>query len=274
MDRTNLLENDAKFVAELQDCAKLLIEKLQNNHFEDASRLIYSLYKVRDRHIFQSVGKLTRALHDAIVNFNVDANLYPEANSSEISDASDRLQYVICMTQDAANRTMDRVETAAPIAANLGQEAHALRTEWEKLRRRELSKEEFSLLYARINDFLAQMGEGTDTLNQNLQAIILEQGFQDLTGQLLKKVIGLITDVEKELVHLVRIAGQVEEVTGIATAHDLSEKNLPGITSPENKSSEKKAGPSISPEGPQIHARADVVSGQDEVDDLLSSLGF
>lgn len=253
------LANDAEFVAELQDCAKLLIEKLQNSHFEDASRLIHNLYEVRDRHIFNSVGKLTRALHDAILSFHVDANLYPEANSSEIRDASDRLQYVIRMTQDAANKTMDRVETAAPIAANLGQEAHALRAEWLRLQRRELSKEEFGQLYRRINDFLEQMGAGTDALNQNLQAIILEQGYQDLTGQLLKKVIGLITDVEKELVNLVRIAGQVEEVAGITN---------------ERKPSDKSTGGSIGAEGPQIHARPDVVKGQDEVDDLLSSLGF
>jgi chemotaxis protein CheZ len=259
MGTTRQLANDAEFVAELQDCAKLLIEKLQSNNFAEASRLIHNLYEVRDRHIFNSVGRLTRALHDAIVNFNVDANVYPEANSSEIRDASDRLQYVIRMTQDAANRTMDRVETAAPIAANLGQEAHALRTEWARLQRREMSKEDFGKLYGRINDFLAQMGEGTDALNQNLQAIILEQGYQDLTGQLLKKVIGLITDVEKELVNLVRIAGQVEEVAGITTERKVSDKSADG---------------SIGAEGPQIHAHPDVVSGQDEVDDLLSSLGF
>ncbi len=259
MGTARQLANDAEFVAELQDCAKLLIEKLQSNNFAEASRLIHNLYEVRDRHIFNSVGKLTRALHDAIVNFHVDANLYPEANSSEIRDASDRLQYVIRMTQDAANRTMDRVETAAPIAANLGQEAHSLRAEWSRLQRRELSKEEFGKLYGRINEFLEQMGEGTDALNQNLQAIILEQGYQDLTGQLLKKVIGLITDVEKELVNLVRIAGHVEEVTGITA---------------ESKVSDKRADGSIDAEGPQIHARPDVVNGQDEVDDLLSSLGF
>lgn len=259
MVKANRSENDVKFVAELQDCAKLLIEKLQNDDFEDASQLIYNLYQVRDRHVFQTVGRLTRALHDAIINFNVDANLYPEANASEIRDASERLQYVIRMTQDAANRTMDRVEAAVPVAANLGEEAHALRAEWERLRRRELSKEEFASLYERIRNFLAQMDEGAGTLHQNLQAILLEQGFQDITGQLLKKVIGLIMDVEKELVHLVRIAGQVEEVTGIATK--------PRVQEP-------KSGASIRAEGPQVHARADVVKGQDEVDDLLSSLGF
>ena len=75
MVKANRSENDVKFVAELQDCAKLLIEKLQNDDFEDASQLIYNLYQVRDRHVFQTVGRLTRALHDAIINFNVDANL-------------------------------------------------------------------------------------------------------------------------------------------------------------------------------------------------------
>jgi chemotaxis protein CheZ len=254
------LGNNEKFVAELQDCAKLLIDKLQNNHFEDASNLIHSLYEVRDRHVFQSVGKLTRALHDAIVNFHVDADLYPESKDSEIRDATDRLQYVIKMTAEAADKTMDRVETAAPIAVNLGQEANALKMEWEKLRRRELNKQDFARLYGRVGDFLEQMDQGAGQLSQNLQAIILEQGFQDLTGQVLKKVIGLITDVEKELVNLVRIAGQVEEMTGLTV--DKSGGRV-----------DRGAGKSAA-EGPQIHARPDVVSGQDEVDDLLSSLGF
>lgn len=260
MEMTGKLSNDEQFVSELQDCAKLLIEKLQGNNYEEASNLIQNLYHVRDRHIFNAVGRLTRALHNAIVNFHVDAELEQQgkSESSEIRDASDRLQYVISMTQEAADKTMDRVESAAPIAMNLGQEAATLKNEWEKFRKRELSKEEFAELYHRIGNFLDEMGAGTEALNSNLQAIILEQGYQDLTGQVLKKVIGLITDVEQELVNLVRIAGQVEEVTGITFEKDTATADK------------------IKAEGPQIHAekRNDVVSGQDDVDDLLSSLGF
>lgn len=262
MGMSKRVENDEQFVSELQDCAKLLISKLQNNDFKEASELIHNLYEVRDRHIFTAVGQLTRGLHDAIVNFNVDADLDKEpiaVNSSEISDASDRLQYVINMTQEAADKTMDKVESVAPIAMNLGQEAASLRGEWERLKRRELDKDEFAQLYHRIDDFLQELGEGTNQLNESLQAIILEQGFQDLTGQVLKKVIGLVTDVEKELVNLVRIAGQVEDVAG--------------LSEPANANAPARKG---EPEGPQIHAgkRDDAVSGQDEVDDLLSSLGF
>jgi len=257
--------HDEEFLSQLQDCATHLVEKLQNDDYSEASDLIHGLVEARDRHIFQSVGQLTRALHEAIVNFNVDADMDaepPEVNQSEIRDASNRLNYVINMTQAAADKTMDRVEAVAPIAMDLGQEATRLRNEWHRLKRREMNKEEFKHLYNQMGDFLDQMEGGTQQLNKSLQDIILEQGFQDLTGQVLKKVIGLITDVEDELVNLMRIAGQVEQVTGMAQDG--------GDNEPEKDAKNSRA------EGPQIHAdtRDDVVSGQDDVDDLLSSLGF
>lgn len=261
------VQHEEAFISELQDCAKLLIEKLQGDDYEDASKLIHSLVEVRDRHIFQSVGRLTRGLHNAIVNFHVDGDFDsepPKIENSEIQDASDRLNYVIDMTQKAADKTMDMVEASAPIAMDLGQEAAGLQSEWQRLKRREMTADEFRELYKRMEDFLGQMGTGTEQLNKNLQDIILEQGFQDLTGQVLKRVIGLIRDVERDLVGLVRIAGQVEEITGLADSADKDKAaNLVDI----NK---------VEPEGPQIHAdkREDVVSGQDDVDDLLSSLGF
>ena len=265
MESTDNWHHNERFLGELKDRSAILVEQLQKDDYEEASAVIRSIMDSRDEHLFNSVGQLTRALHSAIVNFNVDSgvnNTGRDNNDSEMQDVSDRLNYVIKMTQDAAEKTMDRVETAAPIAFNLGCEAKTLKDEWDKLRRREVSKEEFAELYARIDGFLLQMTLGADELNENLQAIILEQGFQDLTGQVLKKVIGLVTDVENELVNLMRIAGKVEAVTGI-TRGDTSAKA-------------KKAILPCEAEGPQIHAdtRDDVVNGQDDVDDLLSSLGF
>ena len=264
MESTDNWHKNAHFLGELKDRSGQLLEQLQRNDYEEASTVIRSIMDSRDQHLFTSVGHLTRALHNAIVNFNVDSDAPAGAiknSDSEIRDASDRLYYVIDMTQKAAEKTMDRVETAAPIAKSLGDEAKKLKDEWDRLRRREVSKEEFAELYARIDGFLLQMTLGADQLNDNLQAIILEQGFQDLTGQVLKKVIGLVTDVENELVNLMRIAGQVEQATGIHRDDEPKAKN--------------KAA-NCAAEGPQIHAatRDDVVNGQDDVDDLLSSLGF
>jgi chemotaxis protein CheZ len=263
--QTQLHENQ-EFIAELKECTKLLIEKLQGDRYEEASQLIHAMTEARDRHIFQSVGRLTRGLHDAIVNFNLDGDFSrepPSIEHSEMRDASNRLTYVIDLTQKAADKTMDMVEEAAPIATEMGQEAASLRTEWARLKTRDMSAAEFRELYNRMDQFLEQMVSGTGQLSKNLQEIILEQGFQDLTGQVLKRVIGLISEVEQDLVSLVRIAGQVEEVTGLT---DYADKE----GQPKQKRHKADA------EGPQINAkeRADVVSGQDEVDDLLSSLGF
>lgn len=171
MDNLVPLHDDEKFVSELQDCAKQLVEKLQSNNYDEASELIHQLVEARNNHIFKSVGQLTRGLHEAIVNFHVDVDLDqtpPDVNSSEIRDASDRLQYVIDMTQAAADKTMDKVETVAPIAMDLGQESARLKEEWKRLKRREITKEEFINLYGRIDEFLDQMGTGTELLNANL----------------------------------------------------------------------------------------------------------
>lgn len=259
--------SNEEFILELKECAKLLTEKLQSNQFEEASVLIKTITQSRDQHIFQSVGRLTRGLHNAIVNFNVDADLTkepPKIENSDIHDASNRLNYVIELTQKAAEKTMDVVDEAAPIAMNLGQEANSLRTEWARLKRREMGPDEFRQLYERMDVFFGQMVTGTEQISKNLQDIVLEQGFQDLTGQVLKRVIGLINDVEKDLVSLVRIAGQVEDITGLANDSDVAAHDMEIMHKRKTEA-----------EGPQINKeRADVVSGQDDVDDLLSSLGF
>lgn len=259
------MQSSTDIIEELRECASVLAEKLQRDNYEEASQMIERLMESRDKYIFQSIGKLTRGLHDSIVNFNVDGGTCTieeaTANECEFNDASNRLNYVIELTQNAAEKTMDMVEESAPISMDLAQEASVLKGEWARLRNREMSPDEFRALYKRMDIFFDQMGTGANKLNENLQNIILEQGFQDLTGQVLKKVINLVTEVEENLVSLVRIAGQVEEVVGIQ---------------PESRETTEKKQADLKGEGPQIKAaeRDDVVSGQDEVDDLLSSLGF
>src|SRR5690606_6294769 len=136
MEAQRPMQNDEKFLSQLQSCAEQLVEKLQSDDYDQASELIHTLVEARDKHIFNSVGQLTRALHNAIVNFHVDADFQSnpaEIAGSEIRDASDRLNYVINLTQQAANKTMDKVEAVAPMAMNLGQEAQRLREQWHKL---------------------------------------------------------------------------------------------------------------------------------------------
>lgn len=265
MDSHSLDTSSDRDIEELKARASSLVENLKDADYKQASAVISQLSQSRDSLVFNSLGRLTRALHSAIVNFNIDSDADQSVAMSDrnhMSDASDRLEYVMRLTQDAANKTMDKVELAAPIASALRADSQALREEWSRLKRREMDAEEFSKLYYRMDKFLENIEGDADQLSGNLQEIILEQGYQDLTGQVLKKVIGLVSDVESELVKLMRIAGQVEDVAGINSAQQVHEQR------PVKSISDG--------EGPQINSdkRSDVVSSQDEVDDLLSSLGF
>jgi chemotaxis protein CheZ len=245
------------------------MDSLEERDYVSATNVIQDLNELRDSTLYLEVGKLTRGLHDAIVNFEISPKDHNDGASDEEADsqmanARDRLDYVINLTQTSADKTMDMVEEGIPIATELGTDAKALRADWGRLIRREMQPDEFRSLAKRIDDYLGKSINGNELVSQKLNEILMAQDFQDLTGQVIKKVITLVQDVEHRLVELMRVAGQIEELTGV-------------INPPDEKSkSNESAGLDSGAEGPQINAQArdDLVSGQDDVDDLLSSLGF
>ena len=249
---------------QLVEYAKTVLEQLESGEANEAMQTIAQLHQKRDQVLFHEVGRLTRSLHESIKNFAIDTtNSQMREEMSRMQDASQRLNYVIEKTESAANKTMDMVESTMPISAQLANEAKALKLEWDRLIRREMRPEEFRELSKKVGVFLTTATEESATINANLSGIMLAQDFQDLTGQVIKRVIELVQEVEVELVNLVAMAGSIDEITGVK--HDDLTPNT-----------EKANAPDIGPEGPimEPEKRNDVVSGQDDVDALLSSLGF
>ncbi|HET8708011.1 MAG TPA: protein phosphatase CheZ [Pseudomonadales bacterium] len=248
------------FEGSLMDHAKDLLTQLETGNAEAAMRTIETLHQARDWGLYHEIGKLTRSLHDAIMNFHIHVNIDGEMQKemSRMADASDRLGYVIKLTEKAANRTMDMVEETVPLSAELGRRASELHQHWQRLIRRELKPEEFRELSKQMDAFLEYTAAEAGRIDSNLNNILLAQDFQDLTGQVIKRVITLVQEVEDSLVNLVKVASRVENMTGI--------KYVPTHSHVE----------SIEAEGPIVNAeqRDDVVKGQDDVDALLSSLGF
>ncbi len=255
-------EGQDELLDELKERARALVEQLEHGNFPAAAEVIRNINEARDRSIYREVGKLTRGLHDAIRNFEIDtgASGLDHDRMSKMANAQERLDYVINLTQKSADKTMDMVEQGIPLAEKLGERANALRADWQRLIRREMKPEEFRNLYHHIDEFLGETAQNSSELSAKFNSILLAQDFQDLSGQVIKKVITLVQEVEARLVELMRVAGQVENLTGIFRA----------------ESERPHSGADIVAEGPQInaHKRDDVVSGQDDVDDLLSSLGF
>ena len=245
---------------QLQAHASGLKAALDNGDLNSAMHTIAELGEVRDRSLYREVGRLTRSLHEALRDFEIDPGTSEQREElSKMADASDRLDYVVKMTGRSANKTMDLVEDTMPMTAELKSQAEALRTDWGRLRRREMKPSEFRELYRRMDGFLDRVCTDSDRVHHNLSEILLAQDYQDLTGQVIQKVTNLVREVEDNLVRLMVMASDVDRIAGVV--HDFEQ--------PE-KSQDKG-------EGPQVNAekqKEEVVANQDEVDDLLSSLGF
>ncbi len=234
--------------------ARELVEKIEQGKADEAVAVLESLAAVRERDLFLELGKLTRDLHDTLNSFQLDAKISDMAEH-EIPDAKERLNHVITMTEQAADKTLNAVENTLPVSEELVAKAQQLRSDWERFRSRDMDVEEFRRLSKELDEFFSWLGESTPIIQSNLTDILMAQDFQDLTGQIIRRVINLVQDVENSLVDLVRITGQKMK--------PVKEEKAP-------------AGPDIAAVGPAVPGvdKGDVVSGQDDVDDLLSSLGF
>ncbi|NRD73362.1 protein phosphatase CheZ [Shewanella sp. VB17] len=232
--------------------ATQLVDLLTKGEQEEADNLLRDITSPIQTELFDEVGRLTRQLHSAIVDFQVDDRL-STLTSTEIPDAKERLNYVIEMTEKAANKTMDAVEDCLPLADMLATNIQLVKPKWTKLMKRDLALTEFKTLCHDVEQFVEQSELDSMRLKELLNNILLAQDFQDLTGQIIRRVIDLVREVENNLVSMLTVFGD-----------QPASESLPISDT------------GIEAEGPIINAeeREDAVAGQDEVDDLLSSLGF
>ncbi len=244
--------------------ARQLVSQLEAGQDEAGYQTLEELTRLRETEMFQQIGKLTRDLHEALNSFQVDTRISTLAEH-EIPDARERLRYVVSMTDQAANRTLNAVEESLPLCDDLQSKVDEIGEGWNKFLRKELSVEEFRTLSRDIKTHLKETSGQVTTLKNNLNEVLMAQDYQDLTGQIIHRVINLVEEVEGNLVELIRISG------GRAAEGDKTPTG--GAAAP---AAAEVADSSIEPQGPQVPGvdHADAVSGQDEVDELLSSLGF
>lgn len=235
------------------DTVRTLLQHLENGNHGDAEQLIDELFSLRETQMFQQLGKLTRDIHESIANFSIDNRLTQLADE-EIPDAKQRLNYVIEMTDQSAHRTLNAVETCIPVSEQIESQARELLDSWERFRNRELTLDEFKILAGRISDFFSTAAQGAASVRGELSDVMMAQDFQDLTGQIIRRVIALVQEVEEKLVDLVRVAGG-QNKGGEAETSDASLRSGEGPTPPALMTDDR-------------------VANQDDVDDLLSSLGF
>lgn len=193
------------------------MEAISSKDYEKADASVQAIMKKGQSNLFKEIGKVTRKLHDSILSFkeSLDPRL-KDITEKEMPTVVERLNFVIDKTKEAADNTMSIAEKYLLAIDELS--SHI----------KKIQGPEASINY--LKNF-------KNELEDDLIKIITAQSFQDLTGQTIKKVIVLVSEVEGELVKVIKTFGiKVDK-------------------------------------GKQEEITADKVS-QSEVDDLLKELGF
>lgn len=253
VENTEIPVNLQEWGVALLPQARELVELLEKKDFDAAQALLAQMRTEAEASLFMEIGKLTRQLHEALVDFQLD-NRITSIAANDIPDARDRLNHVIKLTEQAANRTMDGLENCMPIVVQLSTRAHELNDQLGKLFRKEITAGEFRELCKGLDVYLHTTESQLHDVQARLNDVILAQDYQDLTGQIIRRVINLVQEVEHSLVEMIRMFGALPDYSA---AKERGHEPMHGV------------------EGPVVdQTRTDVVKGQDDVDDLLSSLGF
>ncbi len=197
--------------------------------------------------VFHRIGHLTRTLHDALRELGYDKAV--ESAMHTLPDTRDRLAYIATLTGKAADRALQAVETGKVHQDRLQDSGEKLAAKWERVYSGDADVEEFKATAAETRAFLKTLPAETTATNAQLTEIMMAQDFHDLTGQVINRVVGLARVMEQHLLAL-----------------------LLETTPPEKRPSGDEGfltGPVVNADG-----RSDIVNGQEQVDDLLESLGF
>ncbi|MFZ6656111.1 protein phosphatase CheZ [Undibacterium sp. TJN19] len=197
--------------------------------------------------LLHRVGHMTRLLHDSLRGLGLDKLL--ERAAEDIPDARDRLDYVARMSEQAAQRVLNATDIAIPLQETLDTEAKKLSVALAASQAQSPLPEQYQEMTAQMLAYLKMASANSIETKSHLMDIMMAQDFQDLTGQVIKKVTALAQNLEQQLVQLLidYSPGEVKR--------EISDDLLNG--------------PQINPEG-----NAEVVANQGQVDDLLDSLGF
>jgi chemotaxis protein CheZ len=200
-----------------------------------------------DKPMYERLGGIVRMLHDSLRELGYDRSLSDVA--SQITDAQGRLEYVATLTEQAANKVLNAVDSGMPEQDALAKKAKDIDERWSDLFSGKMSIEEFKTLAGDSRQFAATVTEATEAEKARLLDIMMAQDFQDITGQLIKKIVAITSTAEKELAQLLRDNAPPEVKAAMAAEH---------------KPVELMQGPSA----------PGTAMAQDDVDSLLADLGF
>jgi chemotaxis protein CheZ len=235
---SNRLLDSGEFVA----CLGAMSRAVTAGDEEGLARALAGLEAVRNSSMTTQVRRVASNLQFALDNFHASAQLVDLAQR-RVPDARHRLAHVLRLTDDAAHRTMDLVERSAPLADHATHEADRL----IQLQQQGAGVQQIA---PQLTAFVTLVSASMGAVRSNLAEVLIAQGYQDLTGQIIRGVMKLTQELESSLADLLRIAGPGKDEEPVsAVAKGTYGPAVPGVSAHE------------------------AVGGQQDVDALLSQLG-
>ncbi len=196
-----------------------------------------------DKVMYDRLGVTVRHLHDSIRDIGYEQKVLDET-LIEISGSQDRLNYIATLTEQAANKVLNAVDEAMPIQAEQLVKSKVMIDRWTLLLNSMQNSDELADLVNSSISYAKDVADNSDSEKDRLMVIMMAQDFQDITGQIIKKIVGLTQTLEIELAQILK---------------DFA---------PKSESIEK---PVDLLSGPIV---PDLALVQDDVDSMLADLGF
>ncbi|MEQ4730593.1 protein phosphatase CheZ [Providencia rettgeri] len=195
------------------------------------------------KQVITRIGTLMRTLRESMRELGLEKSVQQAVAS--IPDGKDRLRYIAQMTAQAAEKTLNGIDVIKPLQVEMNKNAQVLQQQWQETSGDGVPAQ----LRESTEAFLGQVIQDSETTKAELLEIMMAQDFQDLTGQVIKKMMEVVEEAEKQLLALLM-------------------ENTPPEMRAKTQNESLLNGPQINKEG------VNVMASQSQVDDLLDELGF
>ncbi|MEQ8408483.1 MAG: protein phosphatase CheZ [Gammaproteobacteria bacterium] len=259
-------DDNARAIHQIMESIKLdgfkektdqLLADLESNDIENALKSINELNDLNSRNFYSIIGKLTRGLHNAVSDLSI-----PSSENQLLNDRTRvDLNYVISLTDEAAQKTLDISERAKLQTQRALENSQAQ----VNLIESHLSENQVDETTSKLMRQLVTLSENSvkqiHTINSDISDIVVAQNFQDIASQSLTKSLNIIKEVESSLISLTQYANLLSKLA------QFSGKEVSDVGSEDSENLKTNIGQFKGLSEPE-HLN------QDQVDDLLSSLGF
>lgn len=201
-----------------------LLSFVDSKHHNEITLLLENILNEQSNELVDKVENIATNLHKTLESFGSDSMLIKHTKL-DLPDASERLEYVIEATKEASEKTLSSSENILAIIESMQDN---------------LSDANVELL---------------QQVKSEVIEIITAQSFQDLTGQVLNRIIILVGTIEQSLYELIASSGiNIETICFEQKEEDRLKEEARGM-------------------GPNI-TKSNSAGSKDDVDDLLDSLGI